>query len=69
VHELVKKGADVHIVMTKAACSFITPYTFEVLSKNPVRIGMFDEPINWKIEHIDLAVKMDLMVIAPATAI
>lgn len=54
--------------MTQNATKFITPYTFQVLSKNSVRVGMFDDSTDWKIEHIEFADKADLFIIAPATA-
>lgn len=59
---------NVHVVMTAAATRFVTPLTFRTLSRNPAHSGMFDEPAEWMPEHISLAAKADLLVIAPCTA-
>lgn len=67
---LYKLGADVHVVMTKNACQFITPKTFEVLTKNKVYVDTFDEnpddAVN--VPHISLGQSADCILIAPATA-
>ncbi len=68
VREFIKLGADVNVVMTKNACEFVAPLTFQTLSKNPVTISIFEQVDDWKPEHISLAEKADLFVIAPATA-
>lgn len=68
VSRLRKKGADVHVVMTKSATEFVTPLTFRSMSDNPVYTEMFDEPKTWNIEHISLAEQADIALIAPATA-
>jgi phosphopantothenoylcysteine decarboxylase/phosphopantothenate--cysteine ligase len=65
---LKKLNADVHVVMTESACEFITPLTMRTLSQNHVVYDMFKEPPTWEIEHISLAKKADIIVIAPATA-
>ena len=65
---LVKAGAEVHVVMTKNACEFVTPLTFQTLSKNPVHTAMFDLYQEQEIDHISLADRADLFLIAPATA-
>ena len=65
---LKKLNADVHIIMTKSACEFITPLTLRTLSQNNVVYDMFKEPVSWEIGHISLAQKADVMVIVPATA-
>ncbi len=65
---LIKEGATVHVVMTKSACEFITPLTLETLSKNPVSVDTFDRNFQWDVQHISLAKKADIAVIAPATA-
>lgn len=65
---LCKAGAHAHVVMTDAACEFITPLTLQALSGNPVARDMFDATEESRIGHIDLASKADLVVIAPATA-
>ena len=68
VSALKKLGADVHVVMTKAACEFVKPLTFETLSKNRVVCDMFDTDREWNVEHISLAQKADLFLIAPCSA-
>jgi len=65
---LVKLGAEVNVIMTKNAIMLIQPLTFRYISRNPVFVDMFDEPESWKPEHIALADKADILVIAPATA-
>lgn len=66
--QLVKRGHDVHVVMTKEATEFITPLTLRVLSKNPVTVDLFDEKESWRPGHIALADSADLLLVAPATA-
>ena len=68
VSKLRKLGASVHVIMTKAACKFVAPLTFQTLSNHFVISDMFAEPKTWEIEHISLAKKADLMLIVPATA-
>jgi len=68
VSRLKKLNADVHVIMTRSACEFIRPLTFQSLSQNYVISDMFQEPRTWEIEHISLAQKADLFLIAPATA-
>ncbi|MBN2673528.1 MAG: bifunctional phosphopantothenoylcysteine decarboxylase/phosphopantothenate--cysteine ligase CoaBC [Deltaproteobacteria bacterium] len=63
----VKAGATVQVVMSEAACQFITPLTLETLSGRPVPVTMFHRT-RGPLEHIDLPTEADLMVIAPATA-
>lgn len=63
-----KKGYNVNVIMTKSAAEFVTPLTFRSLSQNPVVTSMFKEPTSYDIEHISLAKKADLFLIAPATA-
>ena len=65
---LIKEGADVYPVMTKAATEFITPLSLSTLSKNPVSTALFDLTGETKISHIDLAQSSDLIIVAPATA-
>lgn len=65
---LVKKGHDVHVVMTRAAMEFITPLTLQAISRHPVYTEMFAAPRKWEIEHISLAQQADLVLVAPATA-
>ena len=65
---LQKRGIDVFVVMTKNACRFVAPLTFETLSGHPVAVDTFDRPQTWEVEHIALAKRADLFLIAPATA-
>ncbi len=68
VSRLKKHEAQVHVIMTASAEEFVTPLTFQSISHNPVVTDMFDEPKQWDIQHISLASKADIMVVAPATA-
>lgn len=68
VSRLRKAGAKVHVIMTKNACEFVTPLTFETLSNNPCVTDTFARPERWEVEHVALAKAADLFVIAPATA-
>lgn len=65
---LQKRGIDVFVVMTQNACCFVAPLTFETLSGHPVVVDTFDRPQTWEVEHIALAKRADLFLIAPATA-
>ena len=64
----VKNGDEVTVVMTEAATRFVTPLTFQTLSRNPVFVDQFAPPVSWKPEHVSLAEAADLVVVAPATA-
>ncbi len=68
VSRLVKQGAEVHVIMTESATHFVTPLTFREISGQPVHTTMWEEPKLWNVEHIALARRADLFVIAPATA-
>ena len=68
VSRLRKLGANVHVIMTKNATQFITPLTMETMSNNPVVVDTFDRPATWEVEHIALAKRAEVFVIAPATA-
>ncbi|GIN15916.1 phosphopantothenoylcysteine decarboxylase [Shouchella clausii] len=68
VSKLTQAGADVYVVMTEAATKFVTPLTFQALSRNPVYTDTFTEPDATKIAHIDIADQADLVLIAPASA-
>ena len=68
VSRLVKLGATVHVIMTTAAAQFVAPLTFREISGQPVYTTMWEEPKLWNVEHIALARRADLFVIAPATA-
>lgn len=68
VSRLKKRDINVQVIMTNAAAKFVTPLSFQSLSQNYVVSDMFDEPKSFNIEHISLAQRADLFVIAPATA-
>jgi phosphopantothenoylcysteine decarboxylase / phosphopantothenate---cysteine ligase len=68
VRLLVKSNADVQVVMTDAACQFITPVTMQALSGKPVFIGMWDSSISNGMPHIELSRDADAILIAPASA-
>jgi len=67
VSQLKKLGANVRVVMTKNACEFVAPLTFQSMSQNPVATEMF-APVKFNIEHISLADAADVYAIIPATA-
>jgi phosphopantothenoylcysteine decarboxylase/phosphopantothenate--cysteine ligase len=66
--KLTQLGASVHAILTANACEFITPLTFRSLTGNPPLTGLFDEPRETGMAHIDLPTTADLLLIAPATA-
>jgi phosphopantothenoylcysteine decarboxylase/phosphopantothenate--cysteine ligase len=69
IRRLRECGWAVHVVMTKEAQELIRPIVFQSLSGNRVyAAGLFDAPDAWNIEHVTLAAKADLILIAPATA-
>src|SRR5690625_327341 len=68
VSKLTQQGADVKVMMTESAMKFVSPLTFQALSRNPVYTDTFDEKDPEKIAHIDLADWADLCLVAPATA-
>lgn len=65
--ELRKAGSDVHVVMTESATQFISALTLGTLSRNPVLTTFWEEE-GWQPGHIELADKIDLFLVAPATA-
>ncbi len=65
---LVKQGIDVQVVMTEAACQFITPVTMQALSGKPVFTSMWDASIANGMPHIELSRSADAILIAPASA-
>ena len=65
---LKKRNYNVHAVMTKNACEFISPLTFETLTEKRVCVDTFDRNFEFKTQHISLAKAADLVLIAPATA-
>ena len=66
--EFVKRGASVHVIMTKNATAFLTPLTLQTLSGNPVYTDTFTLTGEWEIGHVSLAESADAVVVAPATA-
>ena len=66
--QLVKHGASVHVVMTENATRLVQPLQFQVISRNPVLLDLFNAGSDWKPTHIDLADRADLLAIVPATA-
>lgn len=65
---LIKQHAEVHVIMTKNATEFISPMTFETLSNNRCPTDTFARDFKYEVEHISLAKKADMLIIAPATA-
>ena len=61
-------GAKVSVIMTKNATEFVTPLTFQTLSANQVTVDTFQAPEYWNVEHVALAKRAEIFVIAPATA-
>ena len=68
VRLLRKAGAEVRVVMTEAASRFVAPLTFQALSGNPVRLGLFDEAHEAAMGHIELARWAEVVLVAPASA-
>ena len=68
VRRLQDAGFSVTVVETKEAQELIRPIVFQSLSGNKVYCGLFDSPEAWEIEHVSLAEKADLILVAPATA-
>jgi phosphopantothenoylcysteine decarboxylase/phosphopantothenate--cysteine ligase len=66
--KLAQSGADVHVIMTESAMKFVSPLTFQTLSRNRVHTDTFDEQDPSVVGHIALADRADLFVVAPATA-
>lgn len=65
---LVKLHADVTVIMTKNATNFINPITFETLTGNKCLVDTFDRNFQYSVEHVSLAKKTDLFLVAPASA-
>ena len=65
---LVKLHADVTVIMTKNATNFINPITFETLTGNKCLVDTFDRNFQYSVEHVSLAKKADIVLIAPASA-
>lgn len=68
VRLMTARGWDVSVMMTRAACEFVGELTFRTLSQRPVSVEMFGDRADWVPEHISLADRADVMVIAPCTA-
>jgi len=68
VSRLKKLQANVDVIMTKSATEMVQAHTFQALSQNPVITDTFNTPRYWDIEHISLAQKADILLVAPATA-
>lgn len=65
---LTKLGADVHVSMTQNATNFVHPLTFETLTQNKCLIDTFDRNFQYSVEHVAIAKKADVVMIAPASA-
>lgn len=65
---LVKKQANVHVIMTKNATNFINPITFETLTGHKCLIETFDRNFEFQVEHVSLAKQADMIMVAPASA-
>jgi phosphopantothenoylcysteine decarboxylase/phosphopantothenate--cysteine ligase len=68
LRELQRRGVDVHVAMTAAAARFVTPTTFEALSRHPVFHDQWEPGVSGDIRHVSLADEADLLLVAPATA-
>lgn len=67
VSRLSQRGCDVRVAMTEAATKFVTPLTFEALSGNPVVTGVWDHHDPGDVQHVNLADRVDLALVAPCT--
>ena len=65
---LTKLGADVHVAMTPNSLNFVHPLTFETLTQNKCLIDTFDRNFEYSVEHVSIAKKADVVMIAPASA-
>lgn len=68
VSKLRKSGASVEVIMTEASQEFVNSLTFQTMSSNPVHTSMFNKINKLDVEHISLAQKGDIILVAPATA-
>lgn len=68
VSRLIKLHCDVHVIMTENAANFINPITFETLTGHKCLIDTFDRNFSYNVEHVSLAKRADLFMVAPATA-
>ena len=65
---LVKQHCDVHVIMTQNATNFINPITFETLTSNKCLVDTFDRNFQYNVEHVALAKRASIMMVAPASA-
>ena len=68
LRRLQDRGFDVSVVMTRSAAEFVTELTFRTLSRHPVGMDMFDPAAGWRPDHLALADRADVFVVAPCTA-
>lgn len=68
VSRLRKKDIKIHVILTKHACEFVQPLTFEVLSGARAVTDQFNRDFPWEVEHIALAKAADVFAVVPATA-
>ncbi|MEI7435706.1 MAG: flavoprotein [bacterium] len=68
VRLMVRRGWEVQVILTEAAQKFVGELTFRSLSRHPVLTGMFDNSDAWQPEHIAIAERADVLVVAPCTA-
>jgi phosphopantothenoylcysteine decarboxylase/phosphopantothenate--cysteine ligase len=68
VRRLLERDAEVRVVMTRGACGFVTPLTFQAVSGQPVHTNLLDTAAEAAMGHIELARWADLVLVAPATA-
>jgi phosphopantothenoylcysteine decarboxylase / phosphopantothenate---cysteine ligase len=68
LRELMRRGAEIQVVMTEAATKFVAPLTFETLSRQPVLLDMFSLAYGSRIGHIEATQRADVFLVAPATA-
>ena len=66
--KLSKLHCDVQVIMTKNATNFINPITFETLTNNRCLVDTFDRDFQYNVEHVALAKRADVVLVAPATA-
>ena len=66
--KLIQHGYAVQVIMTENSQQFVGKLTFQTLSQNPVVCGIFDSPEVWKPEHVALAERASLLLVAPCTA-
>lgn len=65
---LKKRGVGVYVIMTRSACEFVTPLTFETITAHPAACDMFHRETPWEVEHVSLAKRADVFLVAPASA-